>query len=163
MSSPQLRERLIVSAGGEGDCTTIAAALAAAAPGALVEILPGRYRESLELTAPVTLAARGDRGQVVVEAPGGAPALRVDGERVTLEGLTLSSSGHALLASGATLTLQECDLQGAASLDRASASFADCSLSGTRPGSPAAPGSPPRTAARSRPTGAPSPAATSPE
>lgn len=53
-----------------GPGESIQAALDAASPGAKVQVQPGRYRESLTVTKPVTL--RGE-GRVVLTPPPGAP------------------------------------------------------------------------------------------
>lgn len=127
MAAADLSERLVVSPNGDGDHTTIAAALAAAAPGALVELLPGVYREAVEVELPVSISARGDRGSVVIEGPAGSAALRVAAERVSLDGLTIRG-GQALAAAGSTLVVEGCDLVGETLLQEASAGFTDCTF-----------------------------------
>jgi len=127
MATTDLSERLVVSPDGAGDHTTIAAALAAAAPGALVELRPGVYREVVEADLPVSLVARGERGQVVIEGPAGAAAVRVGSERVTLDGLTIRG-GQALVAAGSTLVVERCDFVGESVLQGASGGFTDCTF-----------------------------------
>ena len=94
---------------GSGDCTTIAEALAAAAPGGLIVVRPGSYAEPLVIATGVVLAADEGRATVVVEG-----AVSIESDRVTLDGLTLAAglvctSGHVtLVREGARPTLESC-------------------------------------------------------
>ncbi|HEY2935670.1 MAG TPA: right-handed parallel beta-helix repeat-containing protein [Gaiellaceae bacterium] len=124
MLTADLRERQVVSATGGGDCTTIVEALAAAAPGGLIVVRPGRYREALVIATGVVLAADEGRGTVVVEGP-----VSVESDRVTLDGLTLAGG---LACTSGHLTLQSCDVSGAETAVRvgaAGATIADSAIS----------------------------------
>ena len=72
----------------------LAAALAAAAPGALVCLAPGRYPASLVLSRDVTLRGAGP-GEVVLDAEQRGPVIAVHADDVTvrLEGLALTGGG----------------------------------------------------------------------
>lgn len=83
----------------------LAAALAAAAPGALVCLAPGRYPASLVLSRDVTLRGAGP-GEVVLDAEQRGPVIAVHADDVTvrLEGLALTGGsapqGGAVLLTG---------------------------------------------------------------
>jgi nitrous oxidase accessory protein NosD len=124
MLTAELRERQVVCATGGGDCTTIAEALAAAAPGGLIVVRPGRYEETLVIATGVELATDEGRGTVVVEG-----AVSIDSDRVTLDGLTLA--GGLACVSG-HVTLQSCDVSGpdtAMRVGTAGATIADSAIS----------------------------------
>lgn len=70
---------LRVAAAG-ADYPTIAAALAAAAPGDVVELAPGTYAESVVLPAGVTLRSQRSR-QAILRPPAGQPGLRAEASR----------------------------------------------------------------------------------
>jgi hypothetical protein len=106
------RER--VAPGSWGAHATIGAATRAAAPGAVVSVLPGVYRESLVLNRDVTLVAEKGPGTVRVVAVRG-PALTVHGGAVTASDLTFEagSPGEAVvLVSGGAPTLRDCRVTG---------------------------------------------------
>ena len=124
MLTTDLKERQVVSRAGDGDCTTIAEALAAAAPGGLILVKPGRYAEPLTIATPLELAADGDRGSVVVEG-----TVVVATEKATLDGLTLAAG---LTCERGHLVLHSCDLAAldtALRIGAASASIAGCTFS----------------------------------
>ncbi|MDI5963753.1 right-handed parallel beta-helix repeat-containing protein [Streptantibioticus silvisoli] len=83
------RQVLSVSPDRPGAYRSISGALADAAEGALVTVGPGRYEETLHITRPVTLAAEGAGGEVLVHARSGSTVV-LDAEAVQLSGLTLS-------------------------------------------------------------------------
>ena len=106
------RER--VAPGSWGAHATIGAAARAAAPGAVVSVLPGVYRESLALSRDVTLVAEKGPGTVRVVAVRG-PALTVHDGAVTVSGLTFEagSPGEAVvLVAGGAPTLRDCRVTG---------------------------------------------------
>lgn len=106
-----------------GDQPTLAAALAAARAGDLIELAPGRYAESgLAVTVPVTIRGLGNRpADVVLDGDGRARILAVedvDGT-VVLQNLTLRAgfaggrtsrmrSGGAVYVARSRLVVQNC-------------------------------------------------------
>ena len=63
------RPIVIVDADGNGDFSTISAAISAAKPGSVVRIQPGHYLETLSITKELHLVGGGlTRGDVVIEA-----------------------------------------------------------------------------------------------
>ncbi|QMU77933.1 AAA family ATPase [Streptacidiphilus sp. PB12-B1b] len=108
------RQLLTVAPTGPDAHRTIGAALAVAREGAVISVAPGRYREALTLTVPVTLRAEPgpDGGEVLVEAPTGS-VLVMAAEAATVCGLTLAGSdGQAPAVDGVRgrLTLEQCRL-----------------------------------------------------
>ncbi len=89
------RTEWIVDSGGTGHVTTIAAALAKAAPGATLRILPGTYAESLSMAAPVRLIGGGATAADVVIAPANGPCIVMTTERGTVRNLSLRGNGDA--------------------------------------------------------------------
>ncbi|MEV1322006.1 right-handed parallel beta-helix repeat-containing protein [Micromonospora arborensis] len=71
-----------------GCLPSIAAALAAAGPGAVIAVQPGTYREQLRLTGDVTVTAEEGPGTVTVDGGDGV-AVFVGGGNVTLRGLSV--------------------------------------------------------------------------
>ena len=105
---------LKVAAKGWGTHRSIAAALRAAAPGAVVSIRPGTYTESLVLDRDVTLIAEKGPGTVELRAATG-PAVLVTGGTSGLREITvLGSSGRpiAVLARAGRLSLDHCVVGG---------------------------------------------------
>ncbi len=121
MSATELRERVLVSAAGDGDCATVAEALAAAAPDALIEVRAGTYPEELVVAAPVTIATEAGRGQVVLGS------VSAQGGRLSLDGVTVQ--GPLAIADG-HLVLEGCDLFGGLRLADSSAALMSCTVSG---------------------------------
>ncbi|MFJ3927454.1 right-handed parallel beta-helix repeat-containing protein [Streptomyces sp. NPDC090022] len=134
-AAPPLR----VAAKGWGGHRTIASALAAAPPGAVITIAPGVYTESLRLERRVLLEPEFGSGTVHLRSPGG-PLLTVTAPGCELYGLDLRGCDPAeaavRVADAAGLTLTECDLgvgridvlgsrQEAAAADNAALTFAD--------------------------------------
>jgi hypothetical protein len=80
---------------------TLAAALRAAPPGALVRLDEGDYRAGLVLARPVVLTGRGPARTRLLPGPGGEPILLVRGSgRVELRGLAIEGGGVGLLIEG---------------------------------------------------------------
>ncbi len=65
----------VVDASGQGDETTIAAALNRARDGATIHIRPGTYQESLTISRPVQLVGIAEDGQQPVLASAGGPCV----------------------------------------------------------------------------------------
>jgi hypothetical protein len=103
-----------VSARGWGGHRTIGSAIRAAADGGVVTISPGVYPEGLVLDRDVTIVADTDGGGVQLACPDG-PALLVRGGAATARGLTIrGAKPHmaAVVISGGTLALHDCDISG---------------------------------------------------
>ncbi|RZT79471.1 SpoVK/Ycf46/Vps4 family AAA+-type ATPase [Micromonospora violae] len=120
--------RLTVSATGEDSHRTIAAALQAAPPDAIIDVEPGTYPESLTVGSPCTIRAAQGSGTVVVSASAGS-AVVSQAEDVVLDGLTLTGVDPDLavldVPSG-RLRLATCEIQaeaGAAIYARASSNL----------------------------------------
>lgn len=76
------------------DTPTLAAALRLAEPGDQLLIKPGVYRERITLSKPLTLRAVPDaQGQVILDGEGRGRVVDIQAADVTLQGLTLRSSG----------------------------------------------------------------------
>ncbi|MDD1716444.1 MAG: right-handed parallel beta-helix repeat-containing protein [Methanolinea sp.] len=79
---------LIVAADGSGHTVTIGEAVGKAPPHTSIFIRPGRYRESLILTAPLQLIGEGRPSEVVIEGVEG-PCLTLRAPSCLVHGLTL--------------------------------------------------------------------------
>ena len=82
--------RLLVSPTRPGAHRTISAALAAARPGSVITVEPGRYDESLVVGTPVSITGQPGDEKVVI-APHRGSAVRLDADAVALSGLVLHS------------------------------------------------------------------------
>ncbi|RMD88689.1 MAG: nitrous oxide reductase family maturation protein NosD [Alphaproteobacteria bacterium] len=100
----------LVLAAGAADARTravgpdmLAAALAAAAPGDVLRLAPGRYTGNFRITVPLTL--EGETG-AVLDGRGSGRVIEVAAPDVTIRGLTVTGSGTSLEAedSGIFLT-----------------------------------------------------------
>ena len=124
-----------VSATHPGCHRRISDALAMAESGAIIDVLPGEYAETLHLSVPVTITARDGRGSVLIAPPDGH-AVFMQTETATLAGLTLRhrDDKRATVDVGVgRLRLDNCDLQAespAAVFVRSGASIvmADCGI-----------------------------------
>jgi SpoVK/Ycf46/Vps4 family AAA+-type ATPase len=103
---------LSVSETEPGCLPTIAAALAAAAPGATIVVQPGTYREQLWVTGDVTVIAEEGRGTVTIDGGNGVAVFAAGGV-ATLRGLTLRGGAADLpavqIARGA-LRAADCEI-----------------------------------------------------
>ncbi|GAB2799992.1 right-handed parallel beta-helix repeat-containing protein [Actinoallomurus bryophytorum] len=120
--------------GSWGAHATIGAAMRAAAPGAVVSVLPGVYRESLGLNRDVTLVAEKGPGTVRVVGVRG-PALTVHDGAVTVSGLTFEAASpgeSVVLVSGGAPALRGCRVTGGRLevTGDAAAVLAGCTLTG---------------------------------
>ena len=119
-----------------GGHRSIGAAVAAARPGTVVQVAPGRYEESVTIDRPVTIvAAGGSRSVVLVSASG--PALFVYAESASVRGLVLSSTdGERPVVDVARgrLDIEDCELTGPAwaavfARDSGAVALRDCAVS----------------------------------
>ncbi|MGW0434744.1 right-handed parallel beta-helix repeat-containing protein [Micromonospora sp. NPDC003197] len=102
-----------VSATVPGCYRRISDALAKAESGAIIDVLPGEYAETLHLSTPVTITARDGRGSVLV-APTDGHAVFMHTETATLAGLVLKhrDDKRASIDVGVgRLRLDGCDVQ----------------------------------------------------
>jgi SpoVK/Ycf46/Vps4 family AAA+-type ATPase/type 1 fimbria pilin len=103
---------MTVALDGQASHRSIAAALAAAADGAVITVQAGLYTESIRPRFSVTIKGADSAGTVIVESPDG-PALELAHGDVTLHGLTLRSldrTAAVVQVTGGTLSLRECDI-----------------------------------------------------
>jgi nitrous oxidase accessory protein NosD len=94
---------------------SIGEAVAAAPPGAVISIAPGRYAENLALARPVTLAAEDGPGTVELTCSGGSAISAA--AAVTLNGLSVRGEDPeqpAVVVGDGALVMVECSLEGAA-------------------------------------------------
>ncbi|MBO4209042.1 right-handed parallel beta-helix repeat-containing protein [Micromonospora echinofusca] len=124
-----------VSATEPGSYRRISDALAKAESGAIIDVLPGEYAETLHLSVPVTVTARDGRGSVLVAPPDGY-AVFMQTETATLAGLVLrhrDDKRASVDVGTGRLRLDGCDLHAespAAVFVRAGASIVmtDCGI-----------------------------------
>ncbi len=77
---------------GSGGCVrSIQAAVASAAPGAMVWVAPGIYRESLSITTSLTLRGAG-ADATTLDAAGSDNAIHITADGVRIEGLTITGA-----------------------------------------------------------------------
>src|SRR3954451_5610215 len=89
----------VLRVGGEGGTATIAEALGDASAGDTVEVMPGTYREALQLRSGVALVSRMPRGAILLPPPGsGAPAVSAQSVvDARVEGFRIAGGAQALL------------------------------------------------------------------
>ncbi|MGW0858481.1 right-handed parallel beta-helix repeat-containing protein [Streptomyces sp. NPDC002690] len=107
---------LRVGAHGWGAHRTIAAALRAAAPGAVVSVQPGVYPETLVLSGDVSIVAEQGPGTVRLAGGRGIP-LTVTGGRVRVGGLVLHGPGDrtaGVRVTGGEAEFTDCEVSGGA-------------------------------------------------
>ncbi|MFC5291134.1 right-handed parallel beta-helix repeat-containing protein [Actinokineospora guangxiensis] len=117
---------------------TIGDAVAGASVGALIVVGPGRYRESLVLTKPVTITAENGPGTVQLIAVSG-PAVTMSTDSAALSGLTIVSDdadNPAVLVAQGQLSITECEVRAAAwaavfARDRGTVLMRDCEVRNT--------------------------------
>lgn len=106
---------------GEGDYTTISAALHHASPKARIEVHPGNYTENLFLQQDVELVATGSQEEVVIESKStNTPCLQIFATHALIQGFTLRGKvgfGRLLQKDRAVVeilggqsTLAQCDI-----------------------------------------------------
>jgi parallel beta-helix repeat protein len=133
------RQIFNVSGSEPGCYPTIGQALADADTGAIINVLPGDYRESLVVRTSVSITAEDGRGTVTLEAVEGS-AIVAAAESLTLRGLVLANRDSTCatidLALG-HLTMEDCAVTadswaGVVARNRAKLTARDCHL--TNPG-----------------------------
>ncbi|HSR67756.1 MAG TPA: nitrous oxide reductase family maturation protein NosD [Acidobacteriota bacterium] len=87
-----------VEVGPSGEFTSIQEAIEAAAPGQVISVLPGEYRENLIVDKPVTLLGG---GQAHLRGQGSGDVVLVLADGVRIEGFTISGSGNNMMVSDA--------------------------------------------------------------
>ena len=111
LPAPLLAATLVVDPAGAGDATTLTAALALAADGDLIEVLPGAYDEQLDPGGlAVTLRAVGGPAVTTLTAPTASCVRFVSGEGpdTVLAGFTVTGcSLRGVTISGASPTLRD--------------------------------------------------------
>lgn len=102
---------LVVGEGGK--YTTIADAIAAGGPRPRVRLLPGTYRETVQLMDGVLIEGSGPREDVIIETDG-QPVLRLERGSAIVHGVTLRVTGYgeatAVEVYGGSLTLESCEV-----------------------------------------------------
>jgi parallel beta-helix repeat protein len=106
---------LVVDASGAEGFPTLAAAVAAAGRGQLINIRPGRYEGAVRLAEPVTLVGDGRRDRIVLVNDGAAVissnAAEARLSRVTIEHRDASGESAAVEADDGVLVLDNCDIE----------------------------------------------------
>jgi F-box protein 11 len=104
---------LVVSPKGRvGRYSTISKALEAAAPGAVIRVRPGTYREGLTLTKPVTIIGEGKPGKIRIESPDAA-CITSTAHQAYVKNLALhcqAEDDYGVDISGGDLTLEDCSI-----------------------------------------------------
>ncbi len=103
-----IKAEWLVDAGGDGDVLTIGEALETAKEGALIEVMPGIYAESLTVARPVVLTGLGvaaDGTPAVVVAPETGACLTAGVGPVTVSGFSFQLGGSADAAGTACVDL----------------------------------------------------------
>jgi len=104
----------VLRVGGEGGTATIAEALQQASPGDTVEVMPGAYREALQLRSGVALVSRVPRGAVLLPPPGSSqPAVSAQSVvDASVEGLRIAGDAQAPLQVGIRLADSDVGIDG---------------------------------------------------
>ncbi|MFF7415273.1 right-handed parallel beta-helix repeat-containing protein [Streptomyces lydicus] len=132
--------RVLNVSGSEPGCyPTIGQAIADADTGAIINVLPGEYRESLVIRVPVSITAEDGRGTVTLEAVEGSAVL-LAAEALTLRGLELRNRDDQCAtvdAAMGSLTMEDCGITAesvAAVLARGGATLAvrDCGITNSK-------------------------------
>ncbi|HEY4590814.1 MAG TPA: protein phosphatase 2C domain-containing protein, partial [Thermoanaerobaculia bacterium] len=95
----------VLRVGGEGGTATIAEALGQASPGDTVEVMPGTYREALQLRSGVALVSRVPRGALLLP-PAGSSAPAISAQSVVeagVEGFRIAGDAQVPLQVGIRL------------------------------------------------------------
>ncbi len=82
---PHNSSSILVSAGGDGDHTSINEALRVAARGAQLLVRPGLYRESLVINSPVEIIGDGAREEIIITSTN-ASCILMRADEATIRG-----------------------------------------------------------------------------
>lgn len=82
------KAELVVGKVGQGQVLSLKVAVRQAAPGAVIRVLPGMYRENVILDKAITLIGEGPREAIAIEGING-PGLVISADGVRLENLSL--------------------------------------------------------------------------
>jgi len=113
VSPPVVIQARVLSAGAGAPFATIAAALAAASPNDTVEVLPGEYREQVNLRSGVNLRSRVPREARLAASVSNGPAItatNVHDARVTA--FLIQGDAQAPLSTGILLDNSGVDIEG---------------------------------------------------
>jgi F-box protein 11 len=112
----EARQRIIVSAGGDGAYRSISQALKVARPGAEILVRPGVYKKGLVLDKPVSLLGDGPAEQIVIESAD-APCILMATDNAIVQGMTLRGTTRphgkeffAVDIGQGNLLLERCDI-----------------------------------------------------
>ncbi|MBD3223048.1 hypothetical protein GF314_17600 [bacterium] len=113
LAGPATAATHVVDAQGGGDFTSLEAAVAAAASGDLIQVMPGTYPTSVTIEASLTITGLGDAESVVLDGQGSRIMLLQGEETIRLENLTFTGgygdSGGAILSwQGMDLVIESC-------------------------------------------------------
>jgi hypothetical protein len=99
---------------GDGGTGTITEALAKAAPGQMIEVGPGEYRETIQLRSGIDLVSRVPRGAVILPPVGSAvPAISAQGvDDAVLSGFRIAGDATTPLQVGLRLADSSVEVQG---------------------------------------------------
>ncbi len=111
---PQPGQSFIVSQRGNGDYTSIGAAIQHASPGALLLVKEGIYRESLLLDKAVDIIGNGPKEQIILESNDNH-CIVMNATHATIRGLTIrclarNRHSHALDIPRGELFIEDCDI-----------------------------------------------------
>ena len=135
-----MSRRVLNVSGSEPGCyPTIGQALAEADSGAIINVLPGAYRESLKVVTSVSITAEDGRGSVTLEAVEGS-AVVAAAELLTLRGLVLRNRDTTCATvdlAGGRLVMEDCGVDadswaGVLARNRSTLTMRDCLI--TNPG-----------------------------
>jgi len=111
---PQPKADLVVGKGGKTSCLSLRVALRQAAPGAIVRVLPGHYRESLVIDKDITICGEGDPSEIHLESPKG-PCLAFESCKAVIRGLTLHQGAEEwaplVEVRSGQVRLESCEMQ----------------------------------------------------
>lgn len=104
---------VVVDAGGRGDFTSVAEAVAAAASGVRILVRPGVYQEGVVLDKALELVGDGDRGSIVIGVSDDH-VVRSSAQGGRLANLTLRQTGgenwNCVEVCAGTLLIEDCDI-----------------------------------------------------
>ena len=110
---PAAGQTLVVAKNGKGQCMSLRVALRQAGPGCRIVVMPGVYRESLEVDRPVEIIGEGGPSEVVIEsAKGPCLTLKAPGVRLVnllLQGTSADAAPALLVAQGDAL-VEDCEI-----------------------------------------------------